>query len=981
MKRILLILGLFTSLVAWAQPRTADFRETTDSLGQRLFRRTGVKSDFKLEKALVRGKALDLYFSQNLTAFPWRPGDEKWFREQLDKLAGKKYKGYELGSIFAGKQELEELLIPANKANGKPLTAAYRVADLKGQTPALVRGSDNWPQGLSGRHIALWQSHGFYYKEEVESWVWQRSPNHRTVEDIFTQSYVVPFLMPMLENAGAVLLCPRERDPQRNEVVCDNDDAFGGKRSDTVRRKGRYSEKGSWSDAGTGFADAKEVYELGENPFTMGSARKTDCVAVSSQDAPRAVWRPDIPEKGEYAVYVSYKTLAGSTSDARYTVHHLGGETLLHVNQKMGGGMWVYLGTFLFDKGTDGYVELSAKSSGMGVVSADAVRFGGGMGKVSRGEGISGQAAYFEGALYSMQYGGTDLSLFDEWEGDYTKDFAGRGRWVQDLAGGSRVNPKLSGRHIPVDLSLAWHSDAGITPNDSIIGTLAIYTRLNKNKDVFPNDEDRMSSRLLSDIVQSQVVDDIRTLYEPLWTRRQIWDRSYSESRTPNVPALLLEIHSHLNFADMRYGLDPTFRFTAARAVYKGILKYLSARYGCSYAVQPLPVQDFKVALADRKAVLSWAPVSDPLEPTAEPAYYRVYTRVDDGAFDAGKQVSDTEVTLPIEPGKLYSFKITACNGGGESFPSEILCAGLSDAGGPSPDVWVVNNFTRISAPVWFDTPQYAGFLDNLDSGVPWGTDYLVAGEVFQFMRTSNWAEDANPGFGGSYTDRAGQAVAGNGFDFVFPHAQAILAAGYNVESSSASAFDGTSKAFAVDVICGKQLTTVVGRGAVPNRYSVFTPELQQALLRFTSGGGNVVISGSYIGTDAWDAVYQGVPKAPDATRDFVKEVLGYQWVTNFGDHGGRVVPARGSGLPAASYNRDWSPAVYRVESPDGIKPASSSASILMRYREGRIPAAVWYDGPARSGPGSAYHVAAFGFPLETSPEMPQLLKAVLRKF
>ncbi|MBR4774531.1 MAG: xanthan lyase [Bacteroidales bacterium] len=975
MKRFFLVLGFWAAtLPAIAQaPKTSDFRVATDSLEQRLYRRTGVRSSFKMDRALVRNNYLDLYFSQNFAGFPWRPGDVEWVRDQIEQLAGKYYKGYELGDIFAGRQPLGDLLVPAIGNNGKPLETNYKVADQKGKTVALVRGDDNWPLGMSGRHIALWQSHGFYYKAETDCWLWQRSPNHRTVEDIFTQGYVVPFLMPMLENAGAVVLCPRERDPQPNEVVCDNDAAFGGSRGAGVRRKGDYNENGRWTDAGTGFADAKEIYELGENPFTMGSARKTDCVPEDREDAPSVEWRPDIPEKGRYAVYVSYKTLSNSTTDARYTVHHLGGETLLHVNQKMGGGMWIYLGTFSFDKGTDGYVELSACSSARGVVSADAVRFGGGMGKVARGDGISGKASYFEGALYNLSYSGMDISLFDDWETDYVKDYAGRGRWVQDLAGGSRVNPSMSGRHIPVDLSLAWHSDAGSTPDNRIVGTLAIYTRLNKNKEEFPNGEDRMNSRLLSDLVQSQLVDDIQALYEPIWQRRQLWDRSYSESRTPNVPALLLELHSHLNFADMRYGLDPSFRFTAARAVYKGILKYLSARYGCSYAVQPLPVQDFKVQLKDGKAMLSWKPVNDPLEPTAKPTSYRVYTRVEGKDFGAAGQVSETEISIPLDCGKLYSFKVTACNDGGESFPSEILCAGYPST--YARKVLVVNDFTRVSAPVWFDTPQYAGFLDNLDSGVPWGTDYSNAGDIFQFARNQAWSEDANPGFGGSYTDRAGKAVAGNTFDFASVHGRAILDAGYAVESSSASAFDGSSEAFAADVICGKQLTTVVGRGAVPNRYPVFPDGLQAALRRYTSSGGNVVISGSYIGTDAWDAVFPGVPKASDATRSFVTDVLGYQWVTNFGDHGGKVTGTRGSGLPEVSYNRDWSPDYYRVESPDGIKPASSKASILMRYKDGSVPAAVWFESPA------GYKVASFGFPLETSPELPELMDAVLKKF
>lgn len=965
MKRLFLaVLVAAATLPLQAQkPRAKDFTETCDSLSQRWLRRSGVLSYFKVDKALVRGNTVDLYFSQNVTAFPWRSGDPEWFRAQVESLSRSARRGYKLGKIYAGKQPFSALPMPELKADGQSLPTSFRVKDPRGSAPALVSGSDRWPLGLSGRHIALWQSHGYYYEAENDRWEWQRSPNHRTLEDIFTQSYVVPFLMPMLENAGAVVLCPRERDIQTREVVCDNDEPFSGPRGEIVRRRGRYSETGRWTDAGTGFADAKEVYAFGDNPFTMGSARKTDAVTSDKADAPRAVWRPDIPEKGEYAVYVSYKSLPASTTDARYTVHHLGGEKLLHVNQQMSGGTWVYLGTYLFDKGTDGYVELSARSSSAGIVSADAVRFGGGMGKMERGGHISGMPSFVEGALYQLQYAGIDSTLFDDWDDDYTKDYAGRGAWVQEMVS----------RKVPVDLSLAWHTDAGVTPNDSIIGTLAIYTRTNKGLSQFPDGEDRMNSRLYSDLVQTQVVNDIRALYEPAWTRRQLWDRSYSESRTPNVPALLLELLSHLNFADMRYGLDPSFRFTAARAVYKGMLKYLSARYGCDYAVQPLPVHAFKVDLVQGKAVLSWAPTEDPLEPTAMPRYYRVYTRVGDGGFDAGYEVNGTSVTLPMEAGKLYSYKITACNDGGESFPSEILCAGYPSL--HARRVQVVNDFTRVAAPVWFDTPQYAGFLDDTDSGVPWGRDIHFAGSVNEFDRGRAWTDDDNPGFGACYMDQAGKPVAGNTFDFAAAHGAAILKAGYSVESSSAEAFDGLSGAFAIDMICGKQLTTRVGRGAVPDRYPVFSDSLQTALRRFTASGGHVLISGAYIGTDAWDHVYPGVPVAPEATRQFVRTVLGYEWVTNAGTRGDAVQPARGSGLPAVHYNRAWSPSVYRVESPDGIKPASAKASVLMRYGDSaHIGAATWYDGPG-------YKVAAFGFPLETSPEMESVIRVVLGKF
>ena len=46
-----------------------------------------------------------------------------------------------------------------------------------------------------------------------------------------------------------------------------------------------------------------------------------------------------------------------------------------------------------------------------------------------------------------------------------------------------------------------------------------------------------------------------------------------------------------------------------------------------------------------------------------------------------------------------------------------------------------------------------------------------------------------------------------------------------------------------------------------------------------------------------------------------------------------------------------------------------------MRYKAGRIPAAVWYEASA------GYKVASFGFPLEASDNLPELIQAVLKKF
>ncbi|MEG2820574.1 MAG: xanthan lyase, partial [Muribaculaceae bacterium] len=63
--------------------------------------------------------------------------------------------------------------------------------------------SARYSKGLDGNIIAMWQSHGWYFEPKLNRWEWQRARIFQTVEDLYTQSYVMPFLMPMLENAGA----------------------------------------------------------------------------------------------------------------------------------------------------------------------------------------------------------------------------------------------------------------------------------------------------------------------------------------------------------------------------------------------------------------------------------------------------------------------------------------------------------------------------------------------------------------------------------------------------------------------------------------------------------------------------------------------------------------------------------------------------------------------------------------------------------
>ena len=1022
MRKLLIYISLLISFSAYAQSGiVTDFKPVCDSLSVLITERTGVEGNVTVKSIMKRGSSLDFYFTESLGDYPWKDGDTRWFKNTLSKLIPEQYSRYKAGEIYSRGVALNHLVTPRVNSDGKPSASRYKLRQHH-EAPAVVTSLDSreFKKGMDGRHIAVWQSHGRYYAHSLDRWTWQRPCLFQTCEDMFTQSFVLPYLVPMLENAGAYVMLPRERDIQVNEVIVDNDSSWisepvydVARWSGAVRGIGKYKESGSWKNAGTGFADLKETYTGVENPFDMGTARSAEVIPHGRKSGQASIeWRPEIPSRGEYAVYVSYKSLPNSCTSACYTVRHMGGESSFAVNQKMGGGTWIYLGTFEFAEGSEGCVTLSNmtpegwKHTAGSVVTADAVRFGGGMGNIARGEVrdtcgaiiaeayVSGMPRSAEGARYWLQWAGTDTTVWhlNEGLGDYRDDFMSRGDWVEWMSKGSWVNPdKNGGMGIPFDLTLGFHTDAGVRDGDGIVGTLAIYTLKNERTKKLPSGDERLTSREYASLVQDQLVKDLRADFDSLWSQRSIWDRGYRESRTPTSPALLLELLSHQNFADMKYGLDPSFRFTVSRAIYKGMLKYMSNRYGRDYVVQPLPVENMGISFVpgnDGKAVLTWRPAEDPLEPTAKADGYILYTRIDDGAFDNGTDIKEASgyicggvsFEVDIKPGHIYSYKIAAYNDGGISFPSEIVSIGMPEAKSAEGKVLVVNNFDRVSGPAFFDTPAVAGFNNRHDSGVPYIKDIAFIGEQHNFRRPQPWTDDDNPGFGASYQDYAGKIVAGNTFDYAAVHGKAIMAAGYAFYSCSNEAFcsDSTfrSGAWTADLICGKQVTTSVGSGMM-QKYTVFTSEMQNALRAFASKGGNIIASGAYIGTDIEDMVFpvQKDSLFMESSVKFAKEVLGYRWRTDQASRTGQVRSARNpladySEMGVFGFHNAVNPEMYSVESPDGLEPASAAGKTLFRYADTGISAGVGYEG-------DGYRAVSLGFPIEVLHEKEDINKII----
>ena len=691
-------------------------------------------------------------------------------------------------------------------------------------------------RGLNGRHIALWQSHGRYYKSDIDQWAWQRPRLFCTTEDLFTQSVVVPYLIPMLENAGAVVFTPRERDWQPHEAIVDND---------TPRANGSIyyednNRRSPWqTTSNTGFAYRRATYLDGQNPFTEGTARMAP-TSRKKRARTFAEWIPNIPESGRYAVYVSYQTLPQSITDAQYLVFHKGGVTRFSVNQRIGGGTWVYLGTFEFDRGSNDYgmVVLTNESNQRGVVCADGVRFGGGMGNVARGRTpetarTSGLPRYLEGARYQAQWSGMPYEVYAG-KTDYPNDINTRSRMVNYLSGGSPYNPRQRGLGVPFDLCLALHSDAGYSPRDSLIGSLGIYTT-HFNEEKLAAGGSRYASRDLTQTILTGLKRDLEATFQLYWPIRAMWNRNYSETRLPAVPSMILEMLSHQNFADMRLGHDPKFRFALARSVYKSVLRFESSMHGTDYEVQPLPVTHFAIAFTGRKNTvrLSWQPASDPLEPTATPRQYVVYTRIGRGGFDNGRVVNGTSCTQELEPGIVYSFKVTALNRGGESFPSEILSA--CRARHSRADLLVVNAFDRVEGPATLETHRLQGFDLTVDPGMPHLNTPALCGRQLTFDREGIGRETSD-GLGYSGSELEGMLIAGNTYDYPFIHGKAIQAAGhYSFTSCSDEAVeDGLVKLSsypAVDVILGAENTSL-------------SPALTQALTAYCQQRGRLVMSG-----------------------------------------------------------------------------------------------------------------------------------------
>ncbi|MBN1814384.1 MAG: fibronectin type III domain-containing protein [Anaerolineae bacterium] len=558
----------------------------------------------------------------------------------------------------------KEALLPDEGALGD-------LPDYIGQPPSPGQGQ---PQGaLSGKTVYVSAGHGWEWTGLA--WRTQRPPYPTggyvgpIIEDHNNAEAVNQYLLQYLWNAGATVIPVRERDLNGAEVIVDNDSPTMGT---------GYAETGVWTtttSVGTGYA--------GTDYRWTGT--------VTGTTTATAAWTATLPTDGQYAVYVWYRYGPNRAPDARYTVHHAGGETTVAVDQRIHGDTWHYLGTYGFLAGEEAWITLTNRSAvtQTTVVVADAVRFGGGTFDELT-SAISTTAPYAPNkpwwevcTFYYSQRMGLDRG---DWL--YFNDIVARPMYSRWEHAGTDEDA----------VYVSWHTNGASGGYQTTTrGTMSIVYN-GEDGPVTPG------SVALRDAIHAELVHDIRAGWDPTWpeyTRsmnlgelRELWD----ENEAVRMPGALIEIAFHDHPGDTDALKEPAFEMLAARGMYQGIVKYFEGRDGVDLKLLPEPPTHLAVQNAGGDAVrVSWQPSpTDAVGLVGDAATgYRVYTSTNGVGWSNGVTVTGTTAyTLTgLSSGQLVYVRVAATNDGGESFPTEVLAARAGENAG----ILLVSGFDRLS--------------------------------------------------------------------------------------------------------------------------------------------------------------------------------------------------------------------------------------------------------------------------------------------
>jgi hypothetical protein len=740
------------------------------------------------------------------------------------------------------------------------------------------------PDGaLSDKIVYAHGGHGYTADSPGSgAWSFQRPLLLDMIEDLGNQDQM-SFFAEYLFQAGATVVPLRPVGHQSNEVVLDNDDT-------------EVTFTGSWSDA------ASSVYfgDPGDVPFRFATASLTETAT--------AVYRPNIPEAGFYPVYGWSSSGGNRATDQLYRIHHSGGATEVTVNHRRVGNGLVYLGMHHFEAGNEGYVEISNRSDDVGsVVIADMVRFGNGVGDISRGAGVSGRDREDEAGLYWVEWHATRSQGIPSSEYRATND---------DRDATVSLSPRYSefmNREADGVLSdrvfVSFHSNAG---GGSARGVLGLYNGNSNPATATPQ------QFLLAKTLAQEVNDDLvaqNGAFEHNWHDRGTAvtldraDIEFGEINNQRIndefDATIIETGYHDNQDDAEMLRDPKVREALARASYQGLVKYFNVVDNGATSVVMLPgkATDIRAEAAGSGSVtVSWEPPAASSSTGDAPTGFMVYGSTNGYGFDGGTYVAGALATSHTFTGLdtslgSYFFKVAAVNAGGESPSSEVAAATPFTN---TKSILIVNGFDRLDRS-----------LDPVQFG----------------------AQRARP-------------RQSNSLDYAVQIAAGIKANSPEAEISSSS----NEAVISGDILLGDYDAVVWILGEESSADSTFDSTEQGLVTSYLQAGGKLLVSGSETGWDL-DNLNNGRTFYNDQLRaDYVSDDAGTY------DVQGNV----GSIFEGLQFSFDSGQQFYNVDFPDVISATGGSVAAMTYSGGSGGTAGIQYDS------GGSTKVVNLAFPIET---------------
>jgi hypothetical protein len=744
---------------------------------------------------------------------------------------------------------------------------------------------------LTGRIVFMNSGHGWTF--DPTYWRLQRPTGLNSMNEDYGNLDQLNFFAAYCFNAGAVVVSMRPLGQQTNEVVLDNDDPG-------------VTFAGSWSDS----TSTNYFGSPGDVPYRTASLNTTETAT--------AAYTPNIPVAGYYPVYTWVRS-GSDRGDQLYRIRHTGGESQLRIPHYMVGNGWIYLGEYYFNAGSNsvnGSVNISnlRGSATGGVVVADAIRFGNGMGSVDRGGGVSGYPREEESCRYWIQANlgqGQSTSLYDTSGNDEQDSWSAPPRMSVEM------NREQSGS-IFKRIRISFHSNPG-----GQRGTEGLITSV-------PTPNQAALAKICGQTVNDELVALGSPPLEFPWFDRGTnitYSGGYSEISDNNfvgeMDATIIEVAYHDDATDAKLMCDSKARAAIGRAAMHAVVKYMN-QFDTTDPVPLIflpepPVNVRAIGNTNGAIALAWAvPVS--VAGSGAPTNYVIYQSTNGYGF--GNPISVGNVTnftiTNLTGGVDHYFRVAASNAGGESMPSEVVGCRTSSSSLAS-KVLYVNAFDR-------------------------------------FDRTTNLKQDLVaqnyvPPNGVGANERVLPRRV-NAFDYVVPHGKAISAYGMAFDTCQNEAVTNGLVALTnypiVIWACGNESTADESFSAVE----------QTKVAAFLAHGGHLFVSGSEI---AWDLDRPSGPTTAD--RNFIHNQLHATYaadssgVWDFNAASGSIF----AGNVGGTFD-DGSKGIYLVGFPDVLTPTGSGTTAAINYNGGPAgAAAVVYNGLSGGG-----KVVYLGFPFET---------------